>query len=494
MRYAIISDIHANLQAWNAVLTDINQSEVDEILCLGDVVGYGPRPADVLEQVYTHVNHFVLGNHDAVICGKLNPACFNENARALIEWTGERLDSKAAEFFRQLSYVLAGPNFRCAHADPSAPTRFGYILEPEDAQRAWTACPEPLLFVGHSHVPGIFVVGTSGTPHWLSPQNFALEENKRYIINVGSVGQPRNGDVRASYCLYDVEAASINFRQVPFDLDGYRQDLAKNNMPAQTTYFLQVAQNKTPRPLREMLDFHPPQEVDCPAAECSVEQLTGAVRAARRWRLASATMLLAVLALCVGTTLLWQARQPSKIIYESTASIDVDAPPPAVGHQCLAPPEAIGRVSESNRLRDWTVTVAHPQTQQIAAELPPPSKHHKEQRPLFHISSEKTLKFAMDSKPVPAKAGMRFQLTAKVKELCPTAGHLELCLLQQLADGTEQLILHYPVDGLRPNTWKYCRRTTDGAGLRKDGLLRLALRGEFAGDILVRECNLVRKQ
>ncbi len=128
MRYAIISDVHANLQAWDAVFTDIRSNDIDQIICLGDIVGYGPSPAQVLEQAYAHVHHFVLGNHDAVLAERLGADCFNERARALIEWTRRRLDARASRFLGQLPYVLEGKSFRCAHASPAAPAQFGYVL------------------------------------------------------------------------------------------------------------------------------------------------------------------------------------------------------------------------------------------------------------------------------------------------------------------------------------------------------------------------------
>ena len=105
MKYAIVSDIHANLAAWNAVLLDIRSNGVDCIICLGDMLGYGPRPREVLESLYTSVDHFLLGNHDAAICGKIDPQCFNEPAREIIRWTAAQLGESAKNFCHACHYV-----------------------------------------------------------------------------------------------------------------------------------------------------------------------------------------------------------------------------------------------------------------------------------------------------------------------------------------------------------------------------------------------------
>ena len=223
MRTAILSDVHANLQALNVVLTDIFSVGVDRIISLGDLVGYGPQPAEVLEVAYARLGHFVLGNHDAVIAGRMDPGVFNPAARAMIDWTASRVAGKARAFLATQPYILTGTAFRCSHGNPASPATFAYLLEAADASAAWSAAPEPCLFVGHSHVPGLYVLGPSGTPHWLAPQDFAFEEQKRYIVNVGAVGEPRDGDVRASYCIFDEERREVFFRRVAFDLEAYRR-------------------------------------------------------------------------------------------------------------------------------------------------------------------------------------------------------------------------------------------------------------------------------
>ena len=145
MRYAIVSDLHANLPAWTAVLLDLRSLDADRIICLGDLVGYGPQPAEVLRSVYAEVNHVVLGNHDAVVCGKLDGSLFNETARQIILWTRDRLNAQALRFLRSLPLSLRGGGFRCAHGDLADPAAFRYVIDPADAAPSWSAVEDRLL-------------------------------------------------------------------------------------------------------------------------------------------------------------------------------------------------------------------------------------------------------------------------------------------------------------------------------------------------------------
>jgi len=122
MRFAIVSDIHANMPAWKAVLTDIASNRVDRILCLGDAVGYGPQPLEVLSSLHQHVDAFCMGNHDAAACGKFATERFTPLAAQLIAWTQKKLNRRALDFLGGFPLTLSGDGFRCAHADFSAPS------------------------------------------------------------------------------------------------------------------------------------------------------------------------------------------------------------------------------------------------------------------------------------------------------------------------------------------------------------------------------------
>ena len=496
MRYAIVSDLHANFEAWKAVRVDLHSLDVDEIICLGDIVGYGPSPAEVLKNVYGHVHHFVLGNHDAAVCGMLDPTLFNEDARIIIDWTQRELDAKASAFFKTLPYVLRGPRFRCTHGDPVAPANFGYVLEPEHAANAWRQCDEQLIFIGHSHVPGIFVVGDSGTPHWVGPRDFAIESGKRYIVNAGSVGQPRDGDVRASYCIYDTDCQSVNFRRVPFDIDAYRDQLQRTELSARASYFLGVPAAREPTPLRELLDFHPLDKAPTPTEDVGVKQLEGVQRAARRWRAGAAVMLGLLLVLAVAVCLLWTFGRPNAVTYRALRTLPPSDVVADLGVNCLREPEAVGLVSANNRLADWTVTLTDPRRQELTAEAPPDDAAGKERRTALRIRSERPRDVVLASSPMPARARMRFSIAASFLRQGHLSGSVILSLVQQAADGTETVIMTRPVDDLQDGEWVRRSMTMERrrGGLRADGAVRVVLHGQFAGDLSLRSCALVFKE
>ncbi|HAS82304.1 MAG TPA: hypothetical protein DCS43_06430 [Verrucomicrobia bacterium] len=299
MRYAFVSDIHANLQAWNAVLTAIAIQRVDRILCLGDIVGYGPNPSEVLSSLYRHVDGFCMGNHDAVVCGKLDPQRFNDHARQMIEWTRSRLSGKAATFLGNQPLTLSGPGFRCTHGDFTNPAAFNYIDNSDSAAENWPAVDDPLLFCGHTHVPALFVIGDSGTTHPLKPQDFELEPGKRYIVNPGSTGNPRSGDAQASYCIYDSDAGSVCWYTVPFDLDACRSAIRAAGLNEADTGFLALDPRRRLAAVREEIDFAPARnEAEQAQGVTLVSELTRLSRTARRWKqVAAATAVVSLISI-----------------------------------------------------------------------------------------------------------------------------------------------------------------------------------------------------
>jgi predicted phosphodiesterase len=253
MRYAIVSDIHANLQAWHAVRDDLRECGVDEVLCLGDVIGYGPRPVQVLDEVREFCGNFVLGNHDAVVAGKLDPNLFNDNAKYLIDWTCKQLGDEPARFFNEVPMVMGDDIMTCVHAEAAIPERWTYIVEPEQSRESFEATDAQVTFVGHTHVPlvcryDIHTMAIDGR----SGLDFAFEPKMRYLVNVGSVGDPRDGTASASYCIYDSEAQKVFFRSLPFDYDAFREDLAKSRLPVKPHFLIVLGDPKqaTKKPVR----------------------------------------------------------------------------------------------------------------------------------------------------------------------------------------------------------------------------------------------------
>jgi len=224
MLRAIISDIHSNVEALDAVLADVARRKVESIVCLGDVIGYGPQPRETLKRS-TEWEITLLGNHEKACM--FHPEDFNERARIALEWTRDQLNSKSAspdDNFKLWSLIGAMPtqhkidNALLVHGSPRDPVR-EYML-PRDAQDAvkmrevFERMPVDFCFVGHSHVPGVYTEAPSFLSPIRFPDGFRRSQGKA-LVNVGSVGQPRDGDTRASYVTFDGE--TVWFHRVEYD-------------------------------------------------------------------------------------------------------------------------------------------------------------------------------------------------------------------------------------------------------------------------------------
>ena len=240
MRYAIVSDIHANIRAWDAVLADLRSQGAEVIVCLGDVVGYGPKPAEVLEAVRSVTEHFVMGNHDAAAVGVMDYSIFNDHARQAIEWTMTELSPEAKQFLASVPLAIEAGEIFFVHAEISEPGRFDYIDSVEIAEQNFAGNEHFVSFVGHTHLPKIFERASDGSVRELLDESCSLDPEKRYIVNVGSVGEPRNpDDLRARYVIYDSETRLLDFRRVEFDIVAYREDLEATTL-ALRPFFLRV--------------------------------------------------------------------------------------------------------------------------------------------------------------------------------------------------------------------------------------------------------------
>lgn len=228
MSVALVSDLHANLEALRALEKDLRAQRVDEILCLGDVIGYGANPRECLQWAMERCRINVLGNHEQA--AMYYPEGFNPKARAALEWTRAQLNDGEAPreenwklwgFLGNLpTRVEEGDTLYC-HGSPRDPLR-EYVLPrdariPEKIEAIFAAIPGTLAFIGHSHVPGVFL--EDGT--FLSPRSlegpYRVPRDRKVLVNVGSVGQPRDGDPRLGYALFDGEA--VTFRRVPYDCE-----------------------------------------------------------------------------------------------------------------------------------------------------------------------------------------------------------------------------------------------------------------------------------
>ena len=225
MKYAIISDIHANESALRHVLADAAAQGVETVVCLGDVVGYGPLPHETLVRVRQSSAIVLVGNHDDAVSGRQGADGFIDLAGDAVKRHREALDADALAWLRALPYTCELEGARAAHDDFTDPKAFNYIDDESSATDNFNASDAQLMFVGHTHVPGFFLTGQSGTVYWLTPQDFTLEDGKRYIVNPGSVGYPResNGACYSTYVIYDSAERSVRFRQLPFSVASVMQ-------------------------------------------------------------------------------------------------------------------------------------------------------------------------------------------------------------------------------------------------------------------------------
>ncbi|MGQ9589151.1 MAG: metallophosphoesterase family protein [Planctomycetota bacterium] len=230
MRYAILSDIHGNLTALRSVLSTLDRLAVDVYACLGDVVGYGPDPSPCLRELRKYNALFVAGNHDYAVCGKIDTANFNSYARSAIQWTRQSLSPADLDFLGALPLVLHLDGLDLVHGSLYAPELFDYVQTSYDAFLTMERMHAPVCFVGHSHVPVTFV--QEQVICYRIDTEISVRPFGKVIVNVGSVGQPRDKDPRASFAIYDTDKELVTIHRVPYDTDYAAKRVRLAGLPA----------------------------------------------------------------------------------------------------------------------------------------------------------------------------------------------------------------------------------------------------------------------
>jgi len=233
LRYAILADIHGNLTAFKAVLDDIEgRGGVDEIWCLGDIVGYGPEPVECIALLKELNHRCIAGNHDWAVVGKLELADFNPEAAAACLWTAQQLSLSEADYLKELPLSLRCDDFTLVHGSPREPL-WEYLLSPQDARNNFSRFETGSCLIGHSHVPLIFeFLGEDGfCLQRPIGETFLKPDGHRLIINPGGVGQPRDGDPRASYAIYDGDGNTISHYRVPYDIEDTQGKMIERGLP-----------------------------------------------------------------------------------------------------------------------------------------------------------------------------------------------------------------------------------------------------------------------
>lgn len=233
MRILIISDIHANLAAFKAVLADA-EGQWEQIWCLGDIVGYGPSPNECISLLREQNHSSLSGNHDWAALGKLDISTFNRVARLAVTWTKNQLTSESIEYLNALPARIEQPIFTLAHASPRQPV-WEYILDAETAAINFDYFKSPYCLVGHTHVPVVYEADdekyvSARPPNYDAP--LQLITDYRYIINPGSVGQPRDANPDAAYALLDTESLVWQHKRTPYPITQTQALMRDNKMPA----------------------------------------------------------------------------------------------------------------------------------------------------------------------------------------------------------------------------------------------------------------------
>jgi predicted phosphodiesterase len=232
MRIGVISDVHANLEALDAVLAHLDGQAPDLLVCLGDFVGYGPDPNACIERLQPRLRAAVVGNHDQAAIGVRGIEDFNLYAQAAITWTQRALADPARTFLRGLPLRLEVEGLLLVHGSPRQPTD-EYVHDTRTARASLAADQFRIALVGHTHQPVVFEEAKRRTcARGLLPEvPFRLDPTRRYIINVGSVGQPRDGDPRAAYVILDPPAGTVTLYRVSYPIEQTQRKMEAAGLP-----------------------------------------------------------------------------------------------------------------------------------------------------------------------------------------------------------------------------------------------------------------------
>ncbi len=232
MRYAIISDVHGNIEAFNVVLFELEKESPNQILFLGDIIGYGPDPNECIKRIKEVADIVLAGNHDHAAIGHTDISYFNPYAREAIEWTIGKLTEGEKLYLSQLPITgeVNIDHIFLVHSTPKRPQEWNYIFTFEDALENFRYFTQMLCFVGHSHVPVVIEMNRHGTLGILRDE-VKIKEGCRYIINVGSVGQPRDSNPDAAYVIYDTEKSTVWIKRVSYNYHKTQKKMREEGLP-----------------------------------------------------------------------------------------------------------------------------------------------------------------------------------------------------------------------------------------------------------------------
>ena len=232
MRYIVFSDLHSNLEALNQFEKDIEKIAHDKLVCLGDIVGYGADPNPCVEWVVRNVDICIAGNHDWAAVNKTDTSYFNISAYASCLWTREKLSDKNKVYLCSLSLDHKEGGVYWVHASPNEPETWRYVTSKSDRERLFNSFDAPICFVGHTHKPLILEQTPDGEVKDYISDVWNIKPENRYIINVGSLGQPRDRNPNPAFMLYDSEERTVKLHRFEYDLNSAQDKIRDNGLPS----------------------------------------------------------------------------------------------------------------------------------------------------------------------------------------------------------------------------------------------------------------------
>jgi diadenosine tetraphosphatase ApaH/serine/threonine PP2A family protein phosphatase len=237
-RYAIFGDVHANLEALQAVLKDADEQGVTNYICVGDIVGYNANPSECLDIVRERVEACVRGNHDHYCAHDESLDDFHPLAANVVDWTRHQLSQEQSDYLSNLRLSVMVKGFTLVHSTLDMPDRWGYVFDTLEAEAHFSYQSTSLCFYGHTHIPAVYEKDGRVTKRYF--EKLRVEIGRKYFINTGSVGQPRDGDPRAAYLVFDTTDRVVALRRVPYELETTQKKIRAAGLPERVAKRLEL--------------------------------------------------------------------------------------------------------------------------------------------------------------------------------------------------------------------------------------------------------------
>lgn len=231
MRYGIFSDVHANLEALEAVVGAYKKESIDQYLCVGDIVGYAANPNECTEKIKILCMITVAGNHDWASVDLFSLDYFNKFAAEAILWTKRNLGDGNRYFLEALKLIYKNENLTLVHGTLNNPQDFDYMTDSYAAEDTFRLLETNICFVGHSHTAGAFIQNKDGQIHYQQDNLVKMQDGNKYVINVGSVGQPRDTNPSAAYCIYDTDRKEVQIKRIEYDIKTTQRKIIDAGLP-----------------------------------------------------------------------------------------------------------------------------------------------------------------------------------------------------------------------------------------------------------------------